>query len=147
MINLPGFLRKVPTDTNRPAAELLAAAERLALLLTQENLALAAHDVTRATGLVGDKARALAAFELACLNMHGHLIADELQRSTAETLSTRLQALAQENRRLLERALFIQKRVLALFARAVARAAPTQYGAQQGAAMRQLNALALSAKA
>ena len=92
---------------------LTRAAEHLADTLTQENAALAALDLRRAGALLAAKQHALAAFTTALAGSSLH----EADRS----LATRLRSLTDENKTLLERAMAAQGRVIAIFARAVAR--------------------------
>ena len=95
------------------AATLVAAASRLRDVLSAENAALLALDVPGAASLLDEKlaaARGLA--EVSALR--------PAARQTAETagLALQLRDLAQENRRLLERAILVQGRVLDMVARA-----------------------------
>jgi hypothetical protein len=102
---------------------LVAAAARLADILARENAALADLDFRRATTLLAEKEAAAAAFSSA------HAAAklaklDHAQRRALEAAAGRLRSVGQENRRLLERAIVVQGRVLGSIAKAVARAAP-----------------------
>lgn len=106
-----------------PAQVLIAAAVALADTLARENTALAALDLPRAGELLADKECHTGAFAAA----HARLAAagDALPpalRTMAETVGSRLATLGAENRRLLERALFVQERVIGSLARAVPQA-------------------------
>ena len=118
MMGFSRFGRKPAAEPTSPEAALINAAATLAGALAKENAALEALDLGRAADMVFDKSRALTAFEDACRNMAGVKISDTTRRQAAEILSGELQSLARKNKRLLERGMFVQKRVLALFARA-----------------------------
>ena len=115
--------------------DLIAAGTLMADTLEAENAALAALDLPRAAGMLVDKQRALAGLSA--------VQAAPAPREAAERMARRLQALAIENKRLLERAIAAQGRVINVVARAAA-AAPVGYGPARG---RQPGAFALSAKA
>ena len=70
-------------------------------------------------------------------------------RGAAETLAARLRDLSEENRRLLERAIGLQSRVIeAIAGAAIPASRPTTYGGMgQRATARQTPALALTARA
>ena len=108
-------------------ASLDYAVQSLSKLLAEENTALAAMDFGRAGALLAPKhaaADALAAAWRAAAN-------DELPRAQLVELG----ALADENRRLLNRAMRVQKRVLDLVTRAArGTQAPARYGASGRAA-------------
>jgi hypothetical protein len=92
---------------------LLAAGQRLAEALHAENEALAALDLARAAGLSTAKAQASDAFAAAyAAAAKTGARAEGPVRQTAADLTTRLQHLGDENRRLLERAIAIQSRVI-----------------------------------
>ncbi len=99
---------------------LIAAALRLADRLTAENAALAALDLSAAAALLADKQRA---------------VQDLVAMQTATTgatlpqdLAINLRKLAEENRRLLERAIAVQGEVVSLVAGAIRQvAAPAGY--------------------
>ena len=104
-----------------------AAAATLAAILTEENAALATIDLPRAAQLVPAKRAATDAFTGA----HAHLAAarvatsgrpDGTARDMLAIAATQLRELAAENRRLLDRALATQGRVLDIIAQAVPRA-------------------------
>jgi hypothetical protein len=101
---------------------LLTAGLRLAETLRAENEALIALDLPRAAGLATAKMQASDAFAAAyaAAAKTGAQSAGPV-RQTAEDLATRLQHLGTENRRLLERAITIQSRVIETIAGAAAR--------------------------
>lgn len=115
--------------------DLIAAGSLMADTLEAENAALAALDLPRAAGMLADKQRAVA-------NLSAVQTAPA-SREAAERMARRLQALAIENKRLLERAIAAQGRVIGAIARSAA-AAPAGYGLARG---HRPGAFALSAKA
>ena len=133
--------------------ELIAAAERLADALAGENRALAALDFTRAAAMLEDKTRALEALTAAQAPLEGGETASgqASPRTETEPLAARLRHLAEENRRLLEHAIAVQGRVIALVARAlpgkVAEQGGLLYGADGGRAETRPRSIALSARA
>jgi hypothetical protein len=119
--------------------ELTDAGTAMADMLEAENCALTALDLPRAGAMLARKQRALAdlAAAAARANTQSHHAADRVAR--------RLQSLAIENKRLLERALAAQGRVIEVVARAAVPAeAATGYGPARG---QRPAAFALSAKA
>ena len=119
--------------------EITEAGAALAETLEAENLALTALNLPQVGAMVARKQRALddLAAAAARANTQSHHAADRVSR--------RLQALALENKRLLERAIAAQGRVIEVVARAAASAeAPTGYGPARG---QRPAAFALSAKA
>lgn len=140
------FSRKATPPPLDPAADLIGAAVRLVGMLDRENLALTALDLAGAAALVTDKSAALAAFQTACERMGGRRITDPDHAQAATLLSQQLQDLAKDNSHLLERALFVQKRVIALFARAAVSSDGERYGARGGTAP-SIRAVAVSARA
>lgn len=127
-----------------PARRLLAAAMALADILAAENEALAGMNIPAAIALVASKQTATD--RLLAAREHGSL------PPTAEAIAAaeRLRILAEDNRRLLERAMVAQKRVLACIAAAVPAAMARQqgYGATgTTAAKRMPPPVALSARA
>lgn len=117
--------------------ELMEAGTALAETLEAENSALAVLDLPQAGAMLARKERALADLAAAQANKTSHDAADRMAR--------RLHALALENKRLLERAIAAQGRVIEVVARAAAAAeAPRGYGNERG--VRPV-AFALSAKA
>jgi hypothetical protein len=105
--------------------DLITAGTRLAETLESENAALAALDLQRAAGMLADKRSAVADFD--------SVRTAPVQRDAAERMARRLQGLAMENKRLLERAIAVQGRVIGVVARA-ATAATEQagYGPERG---------------
>jgi flagellar biosynthesis/type III secretory pathway chaperone len=91
-------------------------AARLEEILLAENEALARHDAVTATALLDEKLAAAKALSATGLSM---------------AQGERLRALAAENRRLLERAIKVQGRIVAMLAKA-AQASPavSRYGAK-----------------
>lgn len=92
------------------------AIRQLAALLREENAALAAMDFARAGALLSAKHAAAGALEAAARTEGGAAPDPAALRELGE--------LADENRRLLNRALRIQRRVLDVVAKAARRAAP-----------------------
>ena len=102
--------------------DLITAGNQLAETLEAENGALIVLDLPRAGAMLARKQRALA--DLAAMQ------GVPAPRDAADRVARRLQALAMENKRLLERAIAAQGRVIGVVARAAAPAvAPTSYGA------------------
>ncbi|MCR0981278.1 hypothetical protein [Roseomonas populi] len=132
---------------------LLLAGQRLAEALRAENEALSRLDLTRAATLATAKVQASDAFTAAYGaatktgagpgSMGGEL------RAAAETLALRLRDLSDENRRLLERAIGLQSRVIETIAGAAIPASrPATYGGLGQRAMpRQTPSLTLAARA
>ena len=119
---------------------LLAAALRLERVLHAENAALSALDMAALPALLAEKSAAAAA-----------LAAAEAPSRTPDLAAAagRVRALAEENRRLLERAIGVQDQVLRLVA-AAARQAGLRDAARYGAAgrpVRDAGAVALVARA
>jgi flagellar biosynthesis/type III secretory pathway chaperone len=119
---------------------LLAATEALAEILERENEALTALDLSAAVVLYPRKQAATLAFNDARERTTESIetLLDDEQKRLARELAERLRALAEENKRLLERAINVQAHVLGTIGRAVARAAPSaqppRYGASGGIA-------------
>jgi hypothetical protein len=121
------------------------AAARLADALARENQALTALDLALAASLLADKQRAADAF-LAAQTLAPH-DASVTRHPAARDLAARLASLAEENRRLLERAIAVQGRVIGVLARA-ARPEASGYGSHGGrTAFSRPGAIALSARA
>jgi hypothetical protein len=99
--------------------DLLAAAARLAETIATENAALAALDLPASVAAGSDKQRAAEAFTAALQARASPIEAD--RRRKAEAVGRQLSALVQENRRLLERAIAAQWRVIEIIARAARR--------------------------
>jgi len=110
---------------------LIAAAVRLAEVLARENAALAALDLAGAAAMLAEKQHAGTAFALAW--ERARPLAPIADARDVVALARRLEAASVENRRLLERGIVVQNRVLAAVARAVPRAlaarGPARYGA------------------
>ena len=121
------------------------AAVDLAEILARENEALARMDLARAAAMLGAKRRAAEAFERAYGAKPGH----EAAGRPAGPVERQLADLAQENRRLLERAIRAQGRVIGTIAGAVARSADEGFYRADGAraSRRKAPALTLSARA
>ncbi len=101
---------------------LIEAAVRLADILAAENAALVAMDLAGAAKLLGDKQAATA-------DLTAAQAATLFAPAGMKEVAGRLSDLADENRRLLERAIAVQKRVLGTVARAAQAANPQpQYG-------------------
>jgi len=110
--------------------DLLAAATRLADVIAAENAALAAFNVSAAIATGTDKQRAAEAFAAALRTQTAPM--EPGRRQQAATIGRRLTGLAQENRRLLERVIMAQARVMEIIARAGRRelaARASHYGA------------------
>lgn len=125
-------------------APLLAAAARLAQVLTDENAALLALDAPAAAALLTEKLAAARELAEAAAQRPA-------PRQTPESagLALRLRDLAEENRRLLEHAILVQGRVLDMVARAARQGAAQssgRYGAS-GAAAAAGGAMALHVRA
>jgi hypothetical protein len=124
---------------------LIDAAIRLADALARENEALATLDLPRAAGMLADKQRAADAFFAAQALLPDGAPAEP--NAVARDVAARLEALAEENHRLLERAIAVQGRVIGTLARAV-RPETLGYGAHGGrTAASRPGAIALSARA
>jgi len=134
--------------------DLIAAARVLADTLERENAALAAMDLAGAAALYPRKDAAASAFTAAQEQAADGMtsVLDAEQQRLAKELAERLRALAEENRRLLERAIHVQGHVLGTIARAVAqvtpRMQPPRYGATGAMAeVRRQPPVVLSARA
>ncbi len=111
---------------------LLAAGGRLADALLAENEALARLDLPGAAGLSGAKMRAADAFAaaFAAASKVGARPEGAAQREGARDMAARLETLGAENKRLLQRAVSVQSRVIETIAgAALPRAANPVYGA------------------
>ena len=129
---------------------LLAAGARLAEALRAENEALAALDLPRAAGLTAAKVQATDAFAAACAAAaKTGTRAEGTARQDAAAMTTHLEHLGAENRRLLERAIAIQSQVIETIAgAALPRASAPGYGAAGRQALpRQVPALAVTTRA
>ena len=113
---------------------LMIAAQRLAEALRAENAALARLDLGAAAELARTKRQAAEAFASAydAATRAGRRAAEE-ERDRAEQIALHLKDLTAENRRLLERAIELQSRVIETIAGAVRPPGPGTYG-QRGRA-------------
>ncbi len=112
---------------------LIDAAVALADTLAAENAALGGLDLARAASLLAAKERATEAF-LAAQAAAGLAAPSSAAAAASGDLGRRLGALAEENRRLLERALAVQGRVVATVVRALPRGGDGFYRANGGLA-------------
>jgi hypothetical protein len=105
---------------------LLDAASRLCDVLEAENAALEVMDVIKAVAFVSEKQLATDAL------LAGRKLIPSVPEGEWATIGKRLDELAKTNKRLLERAMVAQNRVMACIARAIPRALPPQaaYGAK-----------------
>ncbi len=120
---------------NTPISSLIAAAVRLADVLHTENAALAALNIPAAVRLLPEKLAAADAFVTAQASAGAKGRQAARHRIELESIARRLQDLAAENRRLLERAMLVQTRVIATVAkaaRATAERAAPGYSASHG---------------
>ena len=127
--------------------ELLEIARALADLLARENAALAALDFAAATAAAQGKRALAEQFAQASVRTARD---GALDRARLAPVAREVAELALENRRLLERAVTVQNRVVASVVRAIPkpRAGGQQYGAQAAhAARRAMAPVALSARA
>jgi len=108
---------------------LIRAGQRLAEALNEENEALAKLDLGRAATLATSKIAASDAFAAAYAAQAKHGLApDGAVRQATDLLARRLEELGRENRRLLERAISLQSRVIETIAgAALPRTAPPGY--------------------
>jgi len=114
--------------------DLLRTAQTLADILTAENAALAALDIGLATHLLVAKRQAADGFAAAHARLAATGPLPPPARARLETVAVTLRGAAEENRRLLERAIAVQTSVMDVIARAAPHAgtqAP-RYGAQGG---------------
>jgi len=119
-------------DPRSPSAQWFAAAAALLQALEAENRALLTLDLNQITELLGAKQLAVAAAVSARAGL-GALMAQD--QAAARALTAQLASAAIENRRLLERAMAVQRRVIATVAKAAKAAAPAaaracRYGAR-----------------
>lgn len=127
---------------------LILAGQRLAEALRAENEALAALDLSRAATLADGKIAASDAFAAAYAAQAKHGAAPGGPvREAAATLTHRLDELGRENRRLLERAIALQSRVIETIAAAAAPRSPMPgYAPPAPGGAYRPQALALSAR-
>ena len=127
--------------------DLIDAAVGLADLLARENEALSRRDLARAASMLMAKRRAASAFEEARVQA-AHLRRAGPERRLAEEVGRRLDALAAENRRLLEHAVRVQGRVISVIAGALPRSGAHGYRADGAPAGRErARAFTFSARA
>ncbi|MBE9606185.1 hypothetical protein IAI18_15075 [Acetobacteraceae bacterium H6797] len=129
---------------------LLTAGLRLAEALRAENEALSALDMARAAAVTPGKIQASDAFAAAfAASKRQGVKAEGPEKEIADQLAQRLAKLGEENRRLLERAISLQSRVIETIAGAALPAStPATYGAAGlRARAPHATALALSARA
>jgi hypothetical protein len=129
---------------------LILAGHRLAEALRAENEALAKLDMPRAATLASSKIAASDAFAAAYAAQAKHGAApDGPVRQAAAILATRLEELGRENRRLLERAVSLQSRVIETIAGATLPRLTQQGYAPAGsrAPAQRIPAIAFSARA
>ena len=108
---------------------LIEAGHHLAEALRRENEALAALDLSRAAELAKPKVQATDAFTAAfTAARHTGARVEGEARSAATAMAARLEALSVENRRLLERAVDIQSRVIETIAGAARPGRAMAYG-------------------
>jgi hypothetical protein len=128
---------------------LVSASVRLADVLARENAALAALNFAEAAAMLAEKQDAATLFALAW--ERARPLAASLDTRALTALAQRLDAAAIENRRLLERGIAVQRRVLEIVARAVPRAlaarASPRYGARGTTKPAARTPLALSLRA
>lgn len=120
-------------STDTPTPSLIAAAVRLADVLQTENAALAALNMPAAVRLLPEKLAAADAFAVAQAAARTCRVGRH--RGELDSVARRLQSLAVENRRLLERAMLVQSRVIATIAKAARTTAERDapgYRASQG---------------
>ena len=121
---------------------LVAATVRLATALATENAALRAMNLPAAAAMLVEKQQATAAFESA------RKAAPVTRCVALQDAAAWLMEQAAENRRLLERAIQVQTRVLGVIARAARTSNPAaRYGRSGAYAARQSTGWALSARA
>ena len=128
--------------------ELIEAAGRLADIIALENAALGALDLVKATAMLTKKHAAMAAFGAAerQTQLTGPYMMAGRQREEVLKQAERLRTLAEENKRLLERAIAVQGRVIGTLISGVKPVAQ-RYGAQGSLHRGAVGALALSARA
>jgi len=127
--------------------KLIDAAVELAGALARENEALTRLDLARAAAMLGAKQRAAEAFEQA--RQAAPQEAGHAAPGAAREVERQLAALAEENRRLLERAMHVQRRIIGTVAAALPRAETAGRYRSDGALTprRKVPAFALSARA
>lgn len=125
---------------------MIAATNELADALAAENAALAALDLPAAGRLLDRKQAATTAFSAA--QRQAIPARGATDQTALRAAATRLQAVTEDNRQLLERAIRVQKQVLGILAQAARGADPAPRYARSGVyAARPTNCYALSASA
>ena len=126
--------------------DIVAATNELAEILVIENAALTAMDLVAAGRMLECKQAAAAAFTAA--QRHAMAARSTVDVKALRIAATRLQKVTEENRRLLERAIGVQNRVLGIMATAARKVDPTPRYARSGVyAKRPTSSWALSASA
>jgi flagellar biosynthesis/type III secretory pathway chaperone len=127
---------------------LIDAVGRLADTIARENAALDALDLTAAAGMLAEKNAAIAAFTAAddLAQRTGPYMLAGRQREETLKQAERLRTVTAENKRLLERAIAVQGRVIGTVV-AAAKPAAQRYGAQGSLHRGTPAAMALSSRA
>ena len=128
--------------------ELIDAVGRLADTIARENVALGALDLAAAAGMLAEKTAAIAAFNAAdnMAQRTGPYMLAGRQREETQKQAERLRTLTAENKRLLERAIAVQGRVIGTVVSG-AKPAVQRYGAQGSLYQGAPGAMALSSRA
>jgi len=128
--------------------ELMQSAVALADVLTEENGALGRLELARAVTLVDAKERATSEFIAAQAREASAPQEMRTRRQVLEATLGRLRDLAAENKRLLERAITVQGRVIGCIVEALPKApSAPRYGASGALAGAAMRPMALSARA
>jgi hypothetical protein len=128
--------------------ELMQSAIALADALAEENRALDSLAFVRAAELLDAKTRATASFIAAQAREASAPSEMRTRRQVLEAAVVRLRDLAAENKRLLERAIIVQGRVIGSIVGALPKSGPApRYGSSGAFADRHVRPMALSARA
>ena len=128
--------------------DLVQSATVLADALADENQALGALEFARAALLLDAKNRATAAFIAAQAREASAPAEMRTRRQVLEATIVRLRDLAAENKRLLERAIIVQRRVIGSIVDTIPKAGPApRYGASGAFASGDVRPMALSSRA
>ena len=128
--------------------ELIQSAIALADTLAEENRALDRLEFAHALSLLEAKMRATSAFIAAQAHAASAVPEARAHRQPMEATAARLRDLAAENKRLLERAIIVQRRVIGCIVGALPRSeSAPRYGASGAFAGRHVRPMALSARA
>ena len=128
--------------------DLVQSATALADALADENQALGKLEFARAALLLDVKNRATAAFIAAQAREASAPPALRTRRQVLEATIVRLRDLAAENKRLLERAIIVQRRVIGCIVGAIPKSGPApRYGASGAIAGGHVRPMALSSRA